>query len=146
VEFHLLGAVSRDLAGVGVQHGKYDRASFASFVEKMRPSVGMILSIWPETYCHTLTEMWACGIPVLGMDIGAVGDRIRMSGAGWLIPADSTPNQIIEVLVNIAKDKDGYDSRRKAVLSWQRDEGVANSITAMSSRYQSIYRALLNQR
>lgn len=143
VEFHLLGAVSRDLAGVGIQHGKYNRASFATFVEKIRPSVGMILSIWPETYCHTLTEMWSCGIPVLAMDIGAVGDRIRASGAGWLIPVDSSAEQIMAKLEAIARDPQDYAARRLAVLGWQVEEGMTNSISAMSSHYQSIYRDFL---
>lgn len=143
VEFHLLGALSRELAGIGVQHGTYDRSGFASFVEKIRPSVGMILSIWPETYCHTLTEMWACGMPVLAMDIGAVGDRIRASGGGWLIPVDATPEQILVTLDGIARDSTGYEQRRQAVLDWQREEGKVNSIMAMSTKYQSIYDSIL---
>src|SRR5690606_21958334 len=112
------------------------------FVEKIRPSVGMILSIWPETYCHTLTEMWSCGIPVLAMDIGAVGDRIRASGAGWLIPVDSTAEQIAAKLQAIACDPEEYDKRRDAVRTWQANEGAC-TITIMSERYQSMYDELL---
>lgn len=143
VEFHLLGAVARGLSGIGIQHGKYNREDFASFVKEIRPSVGMILSIWPETYCHTLTEMWACGIPVLAMDIGAVGDRIRASGGGWLIPVDAAPDTILATLRAIAADSEEYARRRQAVLEWQEQEGVVNTVKAMSARYQAIYEDLL---
>lgn len=143
VEFHLLGAVAKELIGTGVQHGKYSRADFASFVEDIQPSIGMILSIWPETYCHTLTEMWSCGIPVLAMDIGAVGDRIRACGGGWLIPVESTAEQIMVTLRSINGDAADYARRHNAVLEWQRREGVSNSIAAMSLRYQEIYGSLL---
>ncbi|WP_027080904.1 glycosyltransferase [Luteimonas mephitis] len=145
-EFHLLGAVAQGLQGVGVQHGRYDRASFSERVAKIRPTLGMILSIWPETYCHTLTEMWSCGIPVLAMDIGAVGDRIRASGAGWLIPPDSQPDDILLALETALADTAGYARRVQAVLDWQAAEGQHNTTAAMSLHYRDVYQGLLDRR
>jgi GT2 family glycosyltransferase len=64
IEFHFLGQAVLPLKGLGVSHGKYVMEKFAAHVEKIRPHVGAILSIWPETYCHTITEMWAAGCPL----------------------------------------------------------------------------------
>ena len=86
IELHLLGDVSEDVEitdGV-IFHGVYQRQQFAEKVRQIKPHVGGIFSIWPETYCHTLTELWSCGVPVIGFDFGAVGERLRQSSAGWL--------------------------------------------------------------
>ena len=66
-EIHLLGK----LAGIEIKHprfyeyGAYKRDEISLKIEKIKPSWGLLLSIWPETWCHTLTEMWAIGLPVV---------------------------------------------------------------------------------
>lgn len=144
-EFHLLGTVAKGLQGVGIQHGRYDRATFGDHVDRIKPALGMILSIWPETYCHTLTEMWSCGVPVLAMDIGAVGDRIRSSGAGWLISPASTPAEILGALDAAVADVPEYHRRARAVLDWQANEGQLNTIDAMSMHYRDVYQRLFER-
>ena len=88
-EFHLMGEYVRELEGTPnlVLHGPYDREKFGELARRIAPHFGVVLSIWPETFCHTLTEMWAAGLPVAAIDLGAVGDRIRRHGGGWLIDA-----------------------------------------------------------
>lgn len=145
-EFHFLGVVAGTLRGVGVQHGPYDRASFGEKVRAIRPAFGVVLSVWPETYCHTLTEMWACGIPVLGIDVGAVGDRIRASGAGWLVPPGASPEQVLKAFEGIAVDAQGYEERLARVRHWQATEARWNDTRAMAEQYVSIYESLLRRR
>ena len=91
-EFHILGNVSSRLMELGsnsvVLHGAYEREEVASKIKAIGPHLGAIFSIWGETYCHSLTELWACGVPVLTFDMGAIGERIRATGGGWLLPHD----------------------------------------------------------
>ena len=49
-----------------------------------------MFSIWNETWCHTLTEMWACGLPVMAFDFPTVAARINATGAGWVWPMETT--------------------------------------------------------
>jgi O-antigen biosynthesis protein len=42
-------------------------------------------ALWPETFSFTLSEAWELGIPVLGSDLGAIGERIRETGGGWTV-------------------------------------------------------------
>src|SRR3546814_14202891 len=77
-----------------IDHGPYQREQFAERVAAIQPHVAAILSICPETWCHTLTECWACGLPVFALDIGAVGERIRDPGGGWLVERDSAPSAL----------------------------------------------------
>ena len=87
IEFHVLGACDESLNDVVIQHGKYERAEFFEKVQTIAPHIGGIFSIWPETYCHTLTECWVAGLPVIGIAYGAVEERLNESGAGWLCNA-----------------------------------------------------------
>ena len=142
-EFHFLGNVWPGLDGIGVRHGPYRREEFASKVAQIAPHLGVVLSVWPETYCHTLTEMWACGIPVLGIDVGAVGDRIRASGAGWLVRQESTARAVLDALQAAVEDAAGYQMRLRAVQDWQAGEAMFNDTRAMAIEYRRLYAPLL---
>lgn len=144
-EFHFLGAVAGNLRPLGVQHGPYDRSSFSEKVAKIKPAFGVVLSVCAETYCHTLTEMWACGLPVAGFDIGAVGDRVRKSGAGWLLPRGAGAREVLDEFARIAGDPEGYAERVENVRRWQRSEARWNDTRTMAQKYLEIYSKLLGK-
>jgi len=144
-ELHLLGLLQKKrelLASSNSEriflYGKYDRDNFSMSIQNISPHVGAIFSIWPETYCHTLTELWSCGIPAIGFDIGAVGKRIINSGCGW----DVSPFTCESILATIKKIKDDpYSIKQKisAVNIWQNTEGKACTCSLMALRYHEIY-------
>ncbi|HVI57334.1 MAG TPA: glycosyltransferase [Luteimonas sp.] len=143
-EFHFLGNVWPGLDGVGVRHGPYRREEFAAKVAGIAPHLGVVLSVWPETWCHTLTEMWACGVPVLGVDVGAVGERIRASGAGWLVRRDPSARTVMDAMQAAVEDAAGYQARLRAVQDWQAGEAVCNDTRAMAIEYRRLYAPLLD--
>ncbi|WP_322062762.1 glycosyltransferase [Paraburkholderia sp. J63] len=145
-EFHFLGVAASELKGIGVHHGPYARDEFSERVRAIKPHIGFVLSIWPETYCHTLTEMWACGIPVFGIDLGAVGDRIRATGCGWLLKAGISADEVFSYIQEQLIDYAGFGSKLKAVKRWQENEGRSNTTANMASRYVEIYQSLLSSK
>ena len=42
-------------------------------------------SACPETFCFTLSEAWAAGMPVVVPPIGALAERVAGTGAGWVL-------------------------------------------------------------
>lgn len=139
LEFHFLGTIDRPLRGVGTEHGPYPRDQFASRVQDIRPSFFGIFSVWPETYCHTLTEAWSMGVPVLGSELGAVGDRLQAHGGGWTIPVDDVDGaykKILSVIKNSKQYDHGADGAR---LQWVR------SVDEMANDYVEVYRLLLTE-
>lgn len=144
IEFHLLGTCDPAMEGCVVDHGRYRRADFADMAASIRPHVALVASVWPETWCHTLTECWACGVPVVGIDIGAIGERIRRHGGGWLLdfPADgqSLYRELLRLLGNVA------ERRRKVaeVEEWQRGEGLRNTTQCMARQYASLYQGIMS--
>jgi GT2 family glycosyltransferase/glycosyltransferase involved in cell wall biosynthesis len=149
VEFHILGGVDSTLAdappGV-VLHGRYERDAFADHVRAISPHLGAVLSLWPETYCHTLTECWAAGLPVLGTEIGAVGERIGADGGGWLISPDAEPEAVLALLQGLKRDVAAIRARRDAVLDWQRRIGRHYDTPAMAAAYDRLYREVMDRR
>ena len=107
LEFHFLGNCRDGIEEYGVNHGPFKRDDFYKEVNKIKPSFIGIFSIWPETFCHTLTESWSCGIPVLGSNIGVVQDRILQSDGGWILDINN-PHESYKKILSLAKDTEEY--------------------------------------
>ncbi len=144
LEVHILGKVVEGFDGFRhvIQHGEYVRADFAEKVRAIRPHIGGVLSIWPETYCHTLTELWASGIPAIGFDLGAVAERIRESGAGWVATETSLAG-VIDVIEGLRADPGELATKIAAVHRWQEGSGRRNDCAAMSDEYFKLYGRLV---
>lgn len=138
-EFHIVGEIHPCLRGLGVAHGRYARSELPAILTKIGPSVGLILSIWPETYCHTLTELWASGIPVIAFDIGAVGDRLRETPGGWLVK-EMTPEGVANALALATSDSRAFSASLQAVKNWQAGLGSEMLVSAMAANYVALYR------
>ena len=142
-EFHILGRTNIVVRDGLVLHGAYDRDGFGRMVGEIGPSIGMILSIWPETHCHTLTELWSSGLPVVALDFGALGERIRLHGGGWLLHHGSAED-IYEQLIAIFDGREhGYGERVREVWRWQEGPGRSEDVHRMAGKYDAVYFDLL---
>ncbi len=77
----------RDLEGISF-HGAYAPADIPKIMGQI--DVGVIPSIFAETFSLVLSEFWMAGIPVIVSDIGALGERVvdGLNGKKF-IPGDS---------------------------------------------------------
>ena len=66
-------------------HGRYDPADLRELLARYRVALVLYPSAGPETFSYTLSEAWAAGRPVLVPPIGALEERVRGSGAGWVM-------------------------------------------------------------
>ena len=135
-QFHVLGDKARDFKPEdcgGIYHGSYERETLPKFLEKISPSFSMISSVWSETFCHTLTESWAAGIPVLATDMGALRDRIRQHGGGWLIP-DTDPTSWYGKMMEILQSPTEYGARLNEVHRMKH-----KTVREMAEEYLSLY-------
>ncbi|URN99824.1 glycosyltransferase [Leclercia adecarboxylata] len=144
LEFHFLGKVASELNGVGIHHGTYTRDDIVEKIKEIKPHLGVVLSLWPETFCHTLTEMWAAGTPVLGIELGAVGNRIKNSGAGWLVKSDISAQECKSFIINVLKNHQDYNDKVEKLNLWQESTGATNTTNWMSEQYTSLYKQFLH--
>lgn len=142
-EFHILGGVHKSKIEGHVPrlilHDRYQREDFAEKVREIEPHFGAVLSIWDETFCHTLTEMWSVGLPVAVLDFPTLRARVENSEAGWVID-DITPEGVHAALTEIASEPAAMLAKGEAAISWQSMRGAGQSCRKMSARYLDVYR------
>ncbi len=84
--------------------GPYDDADVVALIRAQSAQLGWLPSVWPETWCFTLSHLWRAGLAVAAFDIGAPADRIRATDRGWLMPLGLSAGAINEAfLKNQAK-------------------------------------------
>lgn len=143
LEVHVLGEPAAFLTTADVvRHGTYDRDDVVRRIGEIGPHVGLIASIWPETHCHTLTELWAAGVPVVAFALGAVGERLGRCGGGWAIDGARTID-VVRMLHHLADEPGLVAAEADRVRVVQRDVLAAESTACMADRYAAIYRKLL---
>lgn len=86
------------VTGAYQEHEVYDRLAEAG------THVAFLPSVWPETFCYTLSIAIASKLPVCVFDMGAPAERLRQAGNGTLIPLSmmSDAGAINDLLLNAA--------------------------------------------
>nr|WP_256679654.1 glycosyltransferase [Pseudomonas sp. PB120] len=119
IEFHIFGRVDGDYFGLN-DHKAYPQVFIhGEFVPGEIPetvytcNVSLHVSIWPETYCLTLSEAWDCGLVPIVSDIGALGERVTDGVNGFKIAANSE-GQLFSVLHRILDAPEILHSMRKS--------------------------------
>jgi glycosyltransferase involved in cell wall biosynthesis len=75
--------------------GAYDRAALAEVAGDC--GLALFLSVWPETFSMTLSEMRTLGLTPVAPALGAFRDRIAPGRDGWLFER-ATPEAVIAAL------------------------------------------------
>jgi GT2 family glycosyltransferase/glycosyltransferase involved in cell wall biosynthesis/SAM-dependent methyltransferase len=102
--------------------------------------VVVVPSLWEETFCLTMSEAFAHGVPVIASDVGAMSERVLDGKNGFLFPVGD-----VDRLVDIIKDL----MVNPALLSQMKEYCIANpprSIDDMIEQYRGLYDDLLNNR
>lgn len=139
VRIHLFGVTDLPLNEYKyfVNHGKYSRKDLPKLLQKNNIKLVCLFSLIPETYCYTLTESVAAGVPVLGTDIGALGERIRRDNLGWLINPDAEYEEFAEKINSILSNNKEYREVIKNLNKYK-----TRTAKEMGKDYKSIYRKL----
>ena len=93
-------------------HGHYDSGDVGALLDHYRIRLVAFPSAGPETYCYTLTEAWQAGRPVLVPPIGALGERVSATGAGWLMDDWQDEDRILDQILSILKPENEADLSR----------------------------------
>ena len=81
---------------------KYPAGSGASVVALGQYHCALFLSVWPETFSYTLSEILAAGVFPIALDIGAISERLTKLNWGHLIPFDASVAAINDALVEVS--------------------------------------------
>ncbi len=93
VQVYLVGAGKSGEAFFGVSGVDvildYQRDELAAILAQIGPDFAALLSIVPETFSFTLSELQQLNIPTIATRLGSFPSRIEHGKTGWLIEADS---------------------------------------------------------
>ena len=95
--FRLIG---RRLAGLTIRYS-YDFEQIPSLLAAQ--DLGLVTSVWWDNAPQTVFEMLACGVPVLGAEIGGIPDFIRDGDNGLLFRANDRYD-LARRLAQVARD------------------------------------------
>lgn len=119
--FRLVGHSSDDarLLATGKVHitGRYQEHEVLALIRAQSAQLAWLPSLWPETWCYTLTEAWKAGLPVAAFDLGAPAERIRATGRGWLVPPALPPIALNQRLMRFAEQAVAVHVRHPATVS-----------------------------
>lgn len=68
-----------------IYHGTYKQTDLPRLLIKNKIDLVLLPSILPETFSYTLSETILAGIPCVSYNLGAIANRIKKDGIGWVI-------------------------------------------------------------
>jgi len=120
VRFHIFGTVTEPYATLlghlllpNVEvHGEFRAGSIVERLKTM--SLSLHLSIWPETYCITLSEAWRAGVVPIVSDVGALGERVTHNVNGFKVPIGE-PGAVVDILRQLIAQPDRIEKMRSQI-------------------------------
>jgi GT2 family glycosyltransferase len=79
--------------------GTYAESEAQTLIRAQAADVAFIPSIWPETWCFTLSHAWRAGLQAAVFDIGTPAERVRRTGWGWVLPLGLPPASVNDWLL-----------------------------------------------
>jgi len=117
------GEVFANYQGVTIIAG-YHHPDLVDIIGDISPDFALLLSIWPETFSYTLSEIYHFGIVPVATNLGSFADRISNGETGLLFEPDNEPLLAIieeicsnsEKLVRIRQEIENMPSRTCAEM------------------------------
>jgi len=114
--------------------GGYNREEIFSLLEKFEIDLVCILPQCAETFCYSLSEAWICKIPVIVTDIGAVAERVKRTGAGFVVPVDTTAEEVVNLINKVKNDRNLLEEVKAKITP-----NIVKSIPEMVKEYKELY-------
>jgi len=119
VQVYLLGTGKPGEAFFGVPGVdvviEYDRDELGGLLGTIGPDFAALLSVVPETFSYTLSELQQLGIPAIATRVGSFPDRVVHGETGWLVNADA--NAVVNQVAALCREPGQIDSVRQKLPS-----------------------------
>ena len=121
-------------------HGPYEDTHVGALLHAYGADLVLFPNAVPESFSYALSEAWAAGVPVLVPPDGALGERVREHGGGWLLPAGFGDAQIVEKLRFLASDPGLAEHARVKSSLDGTDPDRLPRLEAMNAALDAFYR------
>lgn len=127
-----------------INHGGYKREKLPKLLIDNNINIVCLPSICAETFSYTLSESFMCEIPVIGLNIGAIAERIRRYDAGWVLPVETDAKQLFDFVEDIRINK--QDEYLEKIENLKAHKANMQSVAEMCNSYNNIYNSLIKER
>jgi GT2 family glycosyltransferase len=81
--------------------GPFQREEAPGLIAAAGAQLAFLPSVWPETWCFALSDIWDAGLDAAVFDIGTPALRVRRTGRGWVLPLGLPPARVNGALLNL---------------------------------------------
>lgn len=143
IEFHISGFTNKDVEHAIISknnkniyfHGPYTVATLPERLKDM--DLSLHLSVWPETYCITLSESWHNGLIPIVSNLGALNERVIEGENGFKFQANSSTS-LHQAIKKAIQDRDKLQTMRNNILNSKLYSHQNEFVSTMYSHYKNI--------
>lgn len=114
--------------------GAYEKNELPELFKKHNIDLVCIFSIWPESFCYTISEALMCGVPVLVSKYGAMGERVNENKCGWVVDVNDKQAIVDKIKYVISNKNNEYEEKRANAGLYQE-----KNLDYMRNMYIEIY-------
>ncbi len=81
--------------------GEFSAGESTALIRAQGADLAFLPSVWPETWCFALTDVWKAGLDAAVFDIGVPAARVRRTGRGWVLPLGLPAPRLNQALLNL---------------------------------------------
>lgn len=134
IEVHHFGQLEEPPSPALITHGWYDNRYLPALLDAAGIQVVLLPGPYAETFGHVMTEALLAGLPVIGAEYGALGERIKRHGVGWTIdPMDY--DGIRDLVLELNGDRYEIHRATERVVSM-----TLRSVADTAPEYAELYR------
>jgi hypothetical protein len=121
-------------------HGPFGEGETGAWLDAYGARLVLFPNRVPESFSYALSEAWAARRPVIVPDQGALGERLKAHGGGWLVPAQAGAASYSELLRRLlSPDADAEVARVQSVIA-PHDAARIPGLAAMTRSLDALYR------
>ena len=95
----------------------YQRDELPALLAGIGPHLAALLSVVPETFSYTLSEMQHLNVPVVATRVGSLVERIAEGETGWLIEANAA--SLVDKILFLFDHRDEIEAVRNRLCGFQ---------------------------
>jgi glycosyltransferase involved in cell wall biosynthesis len=121
-------------------HGPFEEAQAPALLRAYGAEAVLFANTAPESFSYALSDAWSAGLPVIVPPEGALAERVRTNGGGWVLPSGFGVEEVASLLARL--DTAGGRAEHAQVKSSleHHDARRLPPLDAMNDALEDLYR------
>jgi len=120
-------------------HGPYREEDVPALLRAYGVRLGLFPNRVPESFSYALSDLWDAAVPALVPAEGALAERVRRLGGGWILPPGAGAAEIATALRARLAPENGAELARVESDLARADDGRVPRLDAMTRSLDALY-------